>query len=123
MQTRTQWTLTGGAIVLGWGVGLAGTTLVLNDADIDGRLLGTAVTLDTRTPPAALAETGRTATGGPSVRVPANATATAATARAPRPRAPRAVPPAAPLEIAPAPARRVVAEDSADSAESAASAD
>jgi len=116
MQTRTQWTLAGTAVVLGWGAGITGGAIALNDAEKPSTF-GTAVTLEAK-PRAGVEPSG-----------PAGTEPTKTPSATSRPAAPRAVPAAPPKRVAvtrPAPIRAPIDDasaDSADSADSAASAD
>ena len=120
MQTRTQWTLAGTAVVLGWGVGITGGAIALNDAE-QPSTFGTAVTLEAK-PRAGAGAVGLSTAAPGAERRKAPSAAGSLTSR---PAAPRAVPAAPPKRVAvtsPAPVRAPLYA-SADSADSAASAD
>jgi hypothetical protein len=125
MQTRTQWTLAGTAVVLGWGAGITGGAIALNDAE-KPNTFGAAVTLEAK-PRAGAGGVGLMSPGAP--RAERGKASSASGSPSSRPAAPRAVPAAPPKRVAatsPAPVRAPVYDasaDSADSADSAASAD
>ena len=125
MKGRTQWTLVGTAMVLGWGAGVTGATVGINDAEAPSSF-GSAVTLDTAQRSAsALAERSPSAPApkaGGKVKAGSGNSPVSRTTR--KPAAPRAVPAPPPRRVESAPrAPAPAADDSADSAESANSAD
>ena len=126
MKGRTQWTLVGTAVVLGWGVGVTGATVGINDAAAPSSF-GSAVTLDTAAQRSGSASAGRTSSTQaprPVGKVEPDSGDSPVSRTTREPAAPRAVPAPPPRRVESAPrAPAPVADDSADSAESANSAD
>ena len=122
MKGRTQWTLVGSALVLGWGAGVTGAVVGLNDAAAPSTF-GSAVTLDTA-PRVGAGVSERSAAATPAPRASSEAkpdSRDSPVSQPARKSAPLAVPAPPPRQAEPA-KRAPVANDSATSADSAESA-